>query len=281
MPRQTNEKSIQIPDGFQLAIDNGKGFEDVGILAGGATATLSWNDFYLDAGNYEELIDKSKNLSVTLAPSALWNFNPQVIAKVFPGVLKATTTLSPSAGTDVEYKGTSGMVDLSRVTVRMTYFPNALLEPALIADDIIAVTNGTNNQLVTIPLSTFIDILPHSVKIDGYIHIEGMTEVAYADRDLEINQGNFCTDEENLYLIVDLGTYADVAAAKTALTGSVVGYYDEINWQFFFYNCKINSGGSFNFKGVNEDGLDEITVGFTGKPDPAQAYRLFKFFKAT
>lgn len=280
MPRQTNEKSIQIPDGFQFAIDSGKGFEDVGILAGGATATLSWDEFYMDAGNYEALIDRAKNLSMAVAPSALWNFNPQVIAKLFPGVLKATSALSPSAGTNIDYSGT-GMVDLTRVTVRMTHFPNALLEPALIADDIIAISNGTNNQLVTIPLSTFLDILPHSVKIDGYIHIDGMTEVAYADRDEEENQGNFCTDATNLYLIVDLGTYADLAAAKAALVGEIVGYYDEIDWQFTFYNCKVDSGGSFNFKGVNEDGLDEITVSFTGKPDPKEAYRLFKFFKAS
>ena len=34
-------------------------------------------------------------------------------------------------------------------------------------------------------------------------------------------------------------------------------------------------------KGANEDGLDEITVSFTGKPDPASAYALANFFKAT
>jgi hypothetical protein len=31
---------------------------------------------------------------------------------------------------------------------------------------------------------------------------------------------------------------------------------------------------------VNEDGLDEITVSFTGRPDPADGFKLMKLFKA-
>jgi hypothetical protein len=54
----------------------------------------------------------------------------------------------------------------------------------------------------------------------------------------------------------------------------------DIDWQFTLHNAKIDAGGSFNFKGVNEDGLDEVTVSFTGKPDPAETYKLFTFFQA-
>jgi len=54
----------------------------------------------------------------------------------------------------------------------------------------------------------------------------------------------------------------------------------DIDWQFTLHNAKVDAGGSFNFKGMNEDGLDAITVSFTGKPDPASSYALFTFFKA-
>lgn len=54
----------------------------------------------------------------------------------------------------------------------------------------------------------------------------------------------------------------------------------DIDWRFVLYNAKADAGASFNFKGVNEDGLDEVTVSFTGKPDPAEAYRLFEFFES-
>ena len=85
MPRQTNKKSIIFPDGFKFGIDIGDGFEDVGILAGGATCTFNWDDFSLDAGNYEQLLDYAKNPTVALAPSAIWNWNPSVINKLMLG----------------------------------------------------------------------------------------------------------------------------------------------------------------------------------------------------
>ena len=54
----------------------------------------------------------------------------------------------------------------------------------------------------------------------------------------------------------------------------------DIDWQFTLYNATVDSGGSMNFKGLNEDGLNEITVSFTAKPDPVNANRLLNFFLA-
>ena len=71
MPRQTSEANIQFPDGFALAIDSGDGFEEVGALAGGATATFTWDDYYIDAGNYEGIVDRAKNPSFNIAPTAV------------------------------------------------------------------------------------------------------------------------------------------------------------------------------------------------------------------
>ena len=54
-----------------------------------------------------------------------------------------------------------------------------------------------------------------------------------------------------------------------------------IDWQFTLYNANMDAGATFNWKGVNEDGLDEITVSFTGRPDPADGFKLMKLFKAS
>ena len=40
-----------------------------------------------DAGNYVDLVDKSKDPTVALVPSAILNFNPATIANLFPGFL--------------------------------------------------------------------------------------------------------------------------------------------------------------------------------------------------
>ncbi len=53
------------------------------------------------------------------------------------------------------------------------------------------------------------------------------------------------------------------------------------DFQFTLYNSTVDAGGSMNFKGANEDGLNEITASFTGRPAFASAGELFKFFMLT
>ena len=192
MPRQTNEKNMVFPDGFRLEISTdgtvGNVWEDVGVLAGGATVTFNWDEFYLDGGNYEGLVDKAINPTIALAPSAVWNFDATVIKNLFPGMFAIDSATSPTNGNDVTYAGASNQVTLARSKIRLTHYT-----------------------------------------VDA--------------------------------------------------TGGPVDNTD-IDWQFTLHNAKIDAGGSFNFKGVNEDGLDEVTVSFTGKCDPADSHKLFTFFQA-
>jgi hypothetical protein len=202
------------------------------------------------------------------------------MSKILNGITSDAVAVSPTGGRNLTYSGTSNQVTLNRMTIRLTHFPSEEATHTLIEADITAVTDGSNNQIITVPKTTFTGSLPWTSLIDLYTSISGMEEVAYADRDLVENQGNYCTDDTNLYFIVDLLTYAYLPAAKAGLAGTVVNFYDDIDWQFTLYNAKLDSGAAFNFKGVNEDGLNEYTVGFTAKPDPANSYRLFKFFKS-
>jgi hypothetical protein len=277
MPRQTAEKSIIFPDGFKFSIDTGDGFEDVGLLSGGSTATFSYDEFDLDAGNYEDLLSYAKNPTVALAPSAIWNWNNSVITKLMTGFAKVSNT---SGGTNLEFNGNARHFTLTRANLKLTHF-NGEVSKALVADDITALdTSGTNNDIVTVPKATFVGALPWTTKIDSVVEIEGMREVHVDDKDLVSSQGNFYTDETNLYFIVAAGDLSDLDDAKDEFTGTVVKAYTSVDWEFTLYNAKVDAGASMNFKGVNEDGLSEYTVSFTGRPDPAQSYRLFKFFRA-
>lgn len=287
MPRQTSGKTIVFPDGFQMSINSGIGYEDVGVMAAGATMTFNWDEVNIDAGNYEDLSDYAINSRAALQPSALWNWDPAVIANVFPGFLKTSVAVSPTGGTDITYKGTSKRVTLTRVTVRLVHF-SSHLDDVLIATDITAITvSGTNNDYVTVPKSTFSGALTWTTSIDGFVQITGMKEVPMSAIDAVASQGCFATDTTNLYFIVAKGTYADdggdngLAAAKVAYTGQALRFYKAIDWQLLLYNAKVQAGGSMKFKGLNEDGLNEINVSFEGKPDPAQSFRLFRFFKLT
>ena len=280
MPRQTNQKAFLIPDGCNFAIDVGNGFEDVGILAGGVSASLGWDNFYMDAGNYEGLVDRMKNPTFAVNPSALLNWDPQIIAKCLPGVLSSAAAVSPATGFDVTYAGTSNQVTVTRSSLRLTYFPD---DKATFTMDssIDSVANGTNNQYCKMPKSDLTDVLPWTAtKIDGYTFIPTMTEVSFADKDLVTSRGDFYTDATYLYIIVTKDDYADADAANAGLDDTVISFWDNVDWQFTFYNAAIDGGATFNFKGVNEDGLDEITVSYTGRADPANSYQLLNLFIA-
>jgi len=276
MPRQTAEKQIIFPDGFKFGIDTGDGFEDVGLLAGGAQCTFSYDEFDLDAGNYEDLLSYAKNPTIALAPSAIWNWNTSVITKLMTGFAKVSNT---TGGTNLEFNGTARHFTLTRANLKLTHF-NGEVSKALVAGDITALDTLVNNDIVTVPKATFAGALPWTTQIDSVVEIEGMREVHVDDKDLVSSQGNFYTDATNLYFIVATGDLIDLTDAKLEFTDTVVKAYTSVDWEFTLYNAKVDAGASMNFKGVNEDGLDEYTVSFTGRPDPAQSYRLFKFFRA-
>ena len=185
MPRQTDQANYQFADGFALevSLDEGSTWTDIGIVAGGATATLNWDEMRIDAGNYLGLIKKAKNFTCALAPSALWNWDPAKLAIVFDGLFTNTAATDPAVGTDLDFAGTDNSVDLSDVQVRMTHYSNSALTT--------------------------------------------------------------------------------------------------VDWQFTLYNANIDAGASFNWKGATEDGLDEVTVSFTGRPDPEDGFKLMKLFKAS
>lgn len=283
MPRQTSKAPMQIimPDGFKFCIDTGQGFEDVGVLAGGSTCTFNYDDVVVDGGNYESFMDYTTNHTVALAPSAIWNFNPYILKKLMGSFTKASTASAPNVGDKLEFTGGARHFTVKRATIKLAYYDGEVTT-TLVADDITALdVSGTNNDIITVPKTTFVGALDWSTQIDSLVEIEGMQEVHVDDKDAIASQGNFYTDATNLYLIVEAGTYLDLASAKAGLAGTSVKAYTSANWQFTLYNSKIDAGVSMNFKGVNEDGLSEYTVSFTGKPDPAQSYRLFKFFKST
>lgn len=269
MPRQTSSKEYIFPDGFQFAVNVGDGFEDVGLVAGGATGTLTWDEMRLDGGNYLNVIKKAKNFKFQLSPSAIWNWDLSIFNKLFGGVTQMSTG-------DLVNKP-NHIVDLVSQSYRLTHFDGQDAR-TLIADNITALETDTVNDYITVPKSVFTTSLAWTADIDGLVNIEGKHEVHASDKNTADATGHFYTDATNLYFIVASGYLLDLAEAKLEFTGTVVKAYTSIDWQFTLYNATIDSGASFSFKGVNEDGVNELTVSFTAEPDEDEGNRLFKLF---
>lgn len=271
MPRQTATKNYQFPDGFQLAVDVGDGSEDIGLIAGGANGTLNYDIEQIDGGNYLDVINRAKNFTFQLSPSAVWNFEVRTFQKMLAGIA------SISAGDLVNYAGSNA--PLTDIKLRMTQFSDEDAH-TLIEADITALTTDTTNDYITVAKTVFTTSLDWTTDIDSLLKINGMHEVHASDKNTVDAQGNYYTDATNLYFIVATGTYLDLAAAKTGLAGTTVTAFNDINWQFTLYNANVDPGANWNFKGLNEDGLDEFNATFTGRPEPAEGYRMMKVFIA-
>lgn len=185
MPRQTAVGSTQFPDGFKLEVstDSGNTWTDVGLVSAGATATLNWDPVMINAGNYEAVKRGGKNFQFTLNPSALWSWDPDVIAAISGGVLSKSEAQSPEVGSDIDFGGSDHYMDIDPVQARMTHYSDAALTT--------------------------------------------------------------------------------------------------VTWQVTVYDAYIQPGINLNFKGVNEDGLDEYEISFIGYPDVTDGYKLMKIFKAS
>jgi|LGVF01.2.fsa_nt_gb hypothetical protein len=90
--------------------------------------------------------------------------------------------------------------------------------------DIISFTEGTNVDYASIYVSSLSGIVPQTSSLDGNIFIEDYPNEATGTVDLAVNEWKFNTTDTWLYLISEIDTYADLAAAKTGLAGTVVYY---------------------------------------------------------
>ena len=94
-------------------------------------------------------------------------------------------------------------------------------EHTLLSGDIDSVANGTNLQRAVIGLDAFSGIKTQTAStIDLETLVSGL--LAETDGyDTSGDAGKWYTDASNLYILAALGTWADVAAARTALTSTV------------------------------------------------------------
>ena len=84
---------------------------------------------------------------------------------------------------------------------------------------------GTNVDRYRIHLSLFPDLIPQTTALSGSFSIDGFSpEVVVGDWDYPSSAYKYGSNESRLFLYVPSNTYADLAAAKTALAGTKLTY---------------------------------------------------------
>jgi len=271
MSAQTNVSKYIIPDGMNIAIstDSGSSWSDIGLLAGGATLTHNFTKQTINGGNKNKIVDRIKDQTVALAPSALWSQDLAVFEKLGGGLYTRTAV----AGTPVT--GASQVVAANgwayQKFIKLT---NQNYDGSAVTVN--SVTGSVDGLL--------------AVNTDYYIGRNEAGEYGI----FVLDSATVTTVNQTLTINTDYtpaaSSYITAGTSLLELTSFQVRmrHYTDVgltafDQEVYVYNAATDSGIQFNFKGQNEDGLFETTMSFTGSLDESRTSgdQLFKWLIAT
>ena len=259
MPNQTITGTDQIVfgDGIALEVstDNGSTFDNVGVMAGGATAAYNYNKIETETGNGGTLPAKATKETLVLSPTALLSWNPEVWAKFSNGLFTYTNI----AGTPV-----AGGTQL--VASGDWSFDNGIL---------LTGQNGDGTEPT-------INSVTGSADGAGAADDFDLAKVAGGWVLTPRDGTNFTTEVQTLTINSDYtpsaGKKITAGSSSTVLERFVVRfrhYTDDAltTWdhQLLIYGVDMDSGFTLGYKGANEDGVNDATVAFTANIDTTKS----------
>ena len=272
MPVQTTRgTNIYFPDGAMVSVQTtaGGAFEDVGAINSAVTATYQWDESEIDTANYGKLAKNTRNHRIE-GGFTLINLNPAVVQKMGGGLFEVVETPGTAVTTIPDQVILAGWDD------NISY--------PLIAKK--SSTDSTELKLTAIPTLT-------SVTLDAAVTKETLTEnndyIVVADSgsssgySIVFMSKNMTTlNPKTKAITIVYGTNTPVAnttiyAGSSTQTLSAyalrIAHTDDAGLvrKLDLYSVSPTTGGfQFNFKGANEDGVEEMPLTFTAKVDTSK-----------
>ncbi len=277
MPIQTEKKAYyDFPDGGKVSIDDGTGYEDIGGINSAVTFSLTYSENQVDTANAGKTDLQIRDMAIE-GGLTLINLEPAIISKFGGGALElVTTTGSTVVDADITDQAIVTFIAGTVVELRpiVTATGDVLVFSA--APVLTSVTGSTSSTL--------------AVNNDYTIIAASQFESGYG---IVFNTAGTATISEAETVTVDFGdndpvaSYSVYGGASTqvltafALKIEHTNSDSVIDRSFEIYSANSTSGGlQFNFKGANEDGLNESPLTFKGDLDTtlATGRQLFKAY---
>lgn len=263
MPIQTKKKAnIYFPDGARVLVKasaSDPNWFDLGAINSAINATLNWDEVEIETANAGQLDTRISNMTVA-GDFTLINLNAEGVGKLGGGLF-ATRSVRP-----VVSASGAGTVELSAMTLPVAGLETGVLYGFKLADasgNEYAV-DGSADDLVTsvVQGETTLDSSAYTVFNDGIMFNE---ELDPTDGDLTINFGYLSATESGKSIGVGSSTFVLKAYAMRIEHEDDSGKIDRA---LNLYAVNSQSGGfQFNFKGANEDGIEEMPISFTARLD--------------
>jgi len=270
MPNQTtNGDFIYFPDGALVAIKaEGEGsYTDIGAINSAVAATLNYDINEVDTANFGKLQKQLKNFTIA-GGFTLINLNQEGIERISGGLFTVVAT----AGAQVLD------ADITDQEVAAGWSDNTLYD----LDPIVTAT-GVSMKIATQPVLTAVTLdlggTPEVLAEDTeYVIVENSNSPS--GWSIQFLGGNMSTGSPTTFIItVDYDDNIPVATS-TLYAGSSTATLDAFAMQIThtdsagltrrldLYSVDPDSGGfQFNFKGANEEGVEEMPLTYTAKID--------------
>jgi len=261
-------KKYSFPAGsvMESSLDGMVSWDTLGVFENGIQFTHNWDGIEVEPGNVNKTRTRVKNPTLALAPSNILSWNTENWAK-FSGGLYTNTNIAGTlvSGADEEIDGTGKEFE------QILALSNQNSDGSAVTVN--SVSGATDGSLV---LNTDYRVLMDSNGNTGIAIIDSAT-VTTMDQVFTVNidytpaTGSYIeAGHESIVL-------TDFAVRVRHYTDDALSLYDR---EMLVYSVRPDSGISFNEKGINEDGLDVITMAFTARN--ATGYtdgrKLFKYY---
>ena len=267
MPVQTNLKNFFYPDGAVVGIDStGSGsFTDIGAINSSIVNTLEWDENQFETANAGTTDKQIRNMRVS-GGFTLINLDLAKIAQLGGGALELVTTAASPIATIPNQTIASGWTDNVK-------YP------------LIALTSSSDStplKLSSQPVLTSVTADPSGTP---EVLVEDADYVVMADASttsgwsIQFISSAFGTASEGDEIEIVWGTNTPVGS-ETLHAGTstqvLTAYAMQITHtddnskirRVTLYSVDTSSGGFvFNFKGANEDGLEEMPITYNAKLD--------------
>jgi len=268
MPAQsTLTDYIFFPDGAQVAIDTGSGFNDIGAISTAVTATLNYDVNEFETANAGKLARQIRNM--TMAGSfTLINLDIDRINELGGGMFSVVDT----AGSTVID------ANITDQTISSGWSDATLYD----LDPIVTAT-GESFRFSTTPVLTSVTLDPTGtpevlVADSEYVIVENAN--SSSGYSLQFISSNMATGSPTTFdIVVDFGDN-DPIASSTLYCGTstqvLTAYAMRIRHtdsnskvrELNLFSVNMDSGGfQFNYKGAQEDGVEEMPLAFTAQID--------------
>lgn len=271
MPVQTtNTQYMYFPDGAKVEImaAGDVSYTDLGAINSAVTATLNWTENQIETANAGKTIKQIKEMQIE-GGFTLINLNPVGVEKLGGGLF-----------TKVDTAGTA-TTDIPNQVIAANWNDNVKYELIMLTSS----SDSTKLRTTAKPTITSVtlDATPPEPLTENNDYVIVADTGSYSGWSIQFISANMTTGTPKANTItIDYGSNTPVA--KTTLyagssTELLTAYAMKITHTddnsltraLELYSVDPNSGGfQFNFKGANEDGLEEMPLTYMAKIDSSK-----------